>query len=100
MEQELRNKVKEAAIPYNDIHGSWINFYKYVYAQYFNIEKYQYFYELFHSISIKREWQLISFYPVHIVRTILQWTFSITNSQNKKYKIITVLGFKFMKERF
>ena len=40
------------------------------------------------------------FYPSGIFRTILQKIFSIKNSADRKYKIITVLGIKFIKEIF
>lgn len=129
-DENLRKECVEVAIPYKDIYGDWDNFYNCLYGLYINKNNLNYFYEIYNSLLPKRQLELKNRYALcfkHIFKTqglilrnrekfiyfikslfykntwknIFQSIFSIRNSNDKKHKILTILGIKmnFKKKR-
>lgn len=66
-DKKLKKECLEVAIPYCDIYGSWLNFYNNLRKLYLNRKNFDYFYEIYKSLKLRRK---IEFNIVNIARFI------------------------------
>ena len=95
----LFRRCLEVAIPAENIYNSWGNFYKSFFPLFFNRDKFHYFYEVWRFLPKKRKYEFALHMPKIIFKFLLKFIFSFRNSRDKKYKIMTVFGFKFKFKR-
>ncbi len=66
-DKEIAKNCIEFSVPCRDIYGSWENFYSDLYKKYFNINNFNYFYEIYKLLKLKRK---ISFWLYYIIHNI------------------------------
>ena len=97
--KNLQNECIEAAITYKDIYGNWNNFYSCLYKDFFSFKKLNYFYEIYIKLNTNRQFGVLTYYLPFLLKKFLSTIFSLRNSDDRKQKIITILGIKFYKKR-
>lgn len=105
-DKKIRQQTIEASIIHKDIYGSWNKFYNDIIYNYFNRNKFNYLYEIYKSLSIKRRSKLlfIIFNPFdflkRFVKKILKSVLKVKVLEyGKDYRIIKVLWFKIKRKR-
>jgi len=93
-DKKLRKDSLSVIIPSEYMYCSWFNFYKYLFSLFIDFSKFNYFIELYLPLSKKCKINFLLCILPLFLKFVLRKTFSITNSIDRKYKIITVLGFE------
>lgn len=63
---EMRQHCLDVAIPYKDIYGSWDNFYHYLYNEYVNVDKFNYFYEIYNMLPKTQKEEFLVYYKAEV----------------------------------
>ena len=93
-DKKIRHKCIETAITYKDIYSSWEKFYCSM-TEYILSGKINYLIEIFNILPNKRKTEFILFILTRgLFRIIMQTIFSLKNTRDRKYKILTIFGFK------
>ena len=93
-DKKLRQECLSTCIPSDCMYCSWFNFYRYLFTLFIDFSKFNYFIELYLPLSKKCKINFLLCILQLFLKFVLRKTFSITNSIDRKYKIITVLGFE------
>ena len=71
-DKKIMKNCIEAAIPYKDIYGSWLLFYEDIRLRYFNVECFNYFYEIFKQLYFKRQIAFLCFLFLYLPYKLLK----------------------------
>lgn len=110
-DKNLQQAAFSCAVPYKDIYGSWTNFYNCMISN-ISTEKFNYFYEIYKVLDLEKKKEILEICNYELYNFLLknkfavrpnlkiyfskyiQNLFSITNTVDRRHKIITILGIK------